>query len=126
MKKKEVIEPKLNSAQELFKEMLAEAKAASEKAYNSYHGLKQSCQHAIGASFVKTKYGYEGRASCIICGEYFGHYCPKSSDLHCHYYSVNGYIHLSTGEKIPVAEDHDPRYETDDCCLFCGMPDERK
>jgi hypothetical protein len=65
-------------------------------------------------------------AHCTTCGASFGWRCKQSPDGVCHYYSEDGQIELINGNKIPVTPDHDSEYETDDCCLFCGMPDERK
>jgi len=65
-------------------------------------------------------------SGCLGCGQYFGWRCKKSPDGVCHYFSEDGKIELIDGTTVPVAESHDPDYETDDGCLFCGMPDERK
>lgn len=65
-------------------------------------------------------------AVCLGCGGYFGWRCKKSPDGACHYFSEDGKIELVDGTTVPVAEGHAPDYETDDVCLFCGMPDERK
>lgn len=65
-------------------------------------------------------------ANCQGCHQYFGWRCKKSPDGVCHYYSEDGKIELIDNTQVPTPEDHDPDYETDDCCIFCGMPDERK
>ena len=48
-----------------------------------------------------------GSAKCLICGEHFSWYCPTSPDLECDYVQDNG--------------DYD-----EDCCRYCGHPEERK
>ena len=63
---------------------------------------------------------------CLGCGQHFGWRCKKSPDGVCHYFSEDGKIELIDGTNVPVSEGHDDQYETDDTCLFCGMPDERK
>lgn len=88
----------------------------------SYIRLK-GCRHEIE--------NIAGHASCSACKLELGWYCKDSPDHHCHYYSTdNGKsVELSTGEKVPnpgFEEDYEPLYETDDNCLFCGEPDERK
>ena len=30
------------------------------------------------------------------------------------------------GTRVYMGKDHEKEYETDDTCLFCGLPDERK
>jgi len=58
-------------------------------------------------------------------------YCPDSIDHHCHYYTERDdkgyYVELVNGDKLyKLPEDHDPDYETDDDCIFCHDPEERK
>jgi hypothetical protein len=72
-----------------------------------------------------------GSAWCKICERRFGWYCSGSPNHVCYYYTdlkdgVRG-IHLHDGEfftKIP--DNHDPQNESDDWCIFCGQPEERK
>jgi len=67
--------------------------------------------------------------SCPTCKSSFdkdGWYCEPSPDKRCHYYSRDGKISLRNGNTVDIPTDHDPEYETDDCCIFCGDPDERK
>lgn len=73
-------------------------------------------------------------AQCLICNSYFGWRCKISPDQNCHYYTEqdgpNGlrYVTLINGQKhyLPLPSNYDNQWETDDSCLFCGMPDERK
>ena len=95
------------------------------------------CPHNIHYS-IDLSWGEEwpeGDCWCAVCDMHFGHYCPKSPDHACHYFSEDGYVKLNTGETVPKPRDpeDDPKdyalsdsYETDDCCIFCGSPQERK
>lgn len=65
-------------------------------------------------------------AVCVDCRHDFGWRCKVSPDGVCHYFSEEGQVELIDGRKVPIPEDHDPNYETDDGCIFCGHPDERK
>jgi hypothetical protein len=98
--------------------------------------------------------GWEG-AVCADCDKGFGWFCPQSPDHACHYFSekgenVNGRpaVRLHTGELVAVPDKfyegwtshdgvtvssktepytfEDQAHETDDCCLFCNDPEERK
>jgi hypothetical protein len=66
------------------------------------------------------------RSSCVICGENFGHLCPESPDQICHYHTSGGFINLIDGRKIAAPANHDVDYETEDSCIFCHQPEERK
>lgn len=48
-----------------------------------------------------------GSAKCNICDEEFHWYCPTSPTLECDY------------------EQEDGSYD-EDCCRYCGLPEERK
>jgi len=66
-------------------------------------------------------------AHCLICDNGFGWRCIKSPDHVCHYYSNDGKVELIDGTKVDVPwSDYDAKYESEDGCIFCGMPDERK
>jgi len=68
---------------------------------------------------------------CLDC-ELFsgGWWCPKSPDNWCHYYSEeeNGkrVVFLAKGEKFFLPEKHIHQNESEDSCIFCGLPDGRK
>ena len=87
--------------------------------------LLANCQHKM----VKT-----GSASveCKLCNVWFGWYCPKSPDHTCYYFSEkdkNGrYIDLLSGVRCYLPKNYEPTagYESDDWCIFCGSPEERK
>lgn len=92
--------------------------------------LREECIHQISHPTKKDmRTGDFGGAYCLICGYDFGWWCPASPDSVCHYHSdENGKVELITGESVdfPKDEYYDPEYESSDCCLFCGDPDERK
>jgi len=75
-----------------------------------------------------------GSAFCETCGEDYNWYCPDSPDHTCHYFSTPGegqfsgtrYVTLIDGTAHTLPQEHDPMYETDDQCIFCGDPEERK
>lgn len=98
--------------------------------------LKDSCEHVFGCedcNDVDCKCGEALSAHCLICGK-SSHiwYCPKSPDHVCHYDSRKDeadrlYVELYNGKRFyKLPEDHDPDNESDDWCIFCGYPDERK
>ncbi len=76
-----------------------------------------------------------GYPKCSVCDDKFdGWYCPSSPDHFCHYDSwtedgINHYIYISEGdefEQFQLPEDHDPCEGSEDDCIFCGQPEERK
>lgn len=83
--------------------------------------LIEECPHVIAE-----RKNHDTYAICAGCGVDFGWYCPSSSDHVCHYYSSDGKVELITGEMVPLPPDYDSTYETMDCCIFCGKPEERK
>jgi ribonuclease HI len=89
--------------------------------------LAKTCQHRVEFNESEDE-DADGSYSgyCVVCNEYFGHYCPESPDHVCHYQTHAGKITLITGEEINAPEDHNPNYETWDMCIFCGGPEERK
>ena len=96
--------------------------------------LEGRCFHEIKLQKPDEE-GYYGGAECRFCGRIgWEHwYCPDSPDHVCHYFSVpeNGrcYVKDINGEKIYLPATHtveDERWETEDQCLFCGQPNERK
>lgn len=62
--------------------------------------IKLFCDHDI----VKTDWD---SAQCDICKEDFGHWCPDSPTHFCDY------------------DQEDGSYD-EDCCRYCGNPEERK
>jgi hypothetical protein len=110
------------------KAAIAVANAAVTRAYEDLNLLLAQCQHEIKIPSARDLKHYSGSAICIICGEDFGWYCPKSPDHICYYRSESdGWtVILRNGTKVTLNEHSDPEYQTDDCCLFCGAPEERK
>lgn len=97
--------------------------------------IESNCKHSIKQVGATPKYKHEGFASCENCDRDFGWWCPDSPDHTCHYYTVivEGFlitaraVELVNGtEHILYDYDGDPEYETDDDCVFCHEPDERK
>ncbi len=76
------------------------------------------------------KYDY---ASCDVCKQSFGYRCPgkDSPDEVCHYFTEDqdgkNMVLLSNGEYVEYTDpEHSPDHESDDYCLYCGSPQERK
>lgn len=68
---------------------------------------------------------------CIDCKTNLGWFCKESPDLTCHYYTESyqgkNMVKLSGGSFYEYkGKFHDPEFETEDRCLFCGDPEERK
>ncbi len=79
-------------------------------------GLEKECEHKVDKD-----------GKCLGCGQGFGWPCPDSLDGVCHYYTEDGMIHLIDGREVPSpTKVKDRRYESDDQCVFCGEPSERK
>lgn len=120
---KKAVIPELTPEQKAFQDELNQLESVYKKAKEAYWGRFNECKHVTAHSGVE-----DGSAWCAICGNDLGHYCPESPDHACHYFTNNdGKIELSDGTIVDVPnEEHDPDYETDDDCLFCHAPQERK
>lgn len=93
--------------------------------------LEGKCWHEI-------KEGTYGRGTCIICGSkrWFGWYCPKSPDHLCKYFSKYDeekklrFVMSINGERIYLSEKYTKNYneytESEDECIYCWLPQERK
>ena len=97
--------------------------------------IERNCKHVIVQVGAAPKYNDEGSAVCEDCGTWFGWWCPDSPDHTCHYhsYEIEAYLLTARAVELIDGDEHifydykgDPQYETDDECLFCGDPDERK
>lgn len=97
--------------------------------------IESNCKHNLIQFGAEPKFNHEGSARCEDCDRYFGWWCPKSPDNMCHYhtYKVEGFLLTARAVELVdgtehILEDYDgePRFETDDDCLFCHDPDERK
>jgi ribA/ribD-fused uncharacterized protein len=56
----------------------------------------------------------------------FGWDCPESPDGVCHYFSKEGKVELADGRSVPVPANHDATNESQEWCIFCKEPKERK
>ena len=85
--------------------------------------FKDFCSHTM----VKKK--GEG-AYCTDCETGLGWYCNQSPDNLCHYYSFEkdgkNHVELSNGHNHELDSSYDNEYETEDDCIFCHEPEERK
>jgi len=132
MKKRKVHTTELTEAQKVFADQLTALHKAMRKAKDAYQAKKDQCIHVV--SYTEDSGNWDcGSAWCELCGEDLGWYCPKSPDHACHYFSEGGKVKLAGGILVDIPEDckdedgsYNPNWETDDCCLFCGSPEERK
>lgn len=90
--------------------------------------LYEMCTHKIACGSHKWN---DDLAFCLVCGTGFGWYCTESPDHSCHYFSEvdengNPIVELHDGTIHRLPSDHNAEYETNDQCLFCGNPEERK
>ena len=110
----------LNQKQQQLKDDIEAAKKAYHAAGQKFGELKNSCK-----CHVVKEDNYES-ASCDICDESLGWKCPNSPDGVCKYFTYDGvHVELINGDTVETPK-HDYEYESDDTCLFCGHPDERK
>lgn len=115
------------------KEQIEAARGEVQAADDRVHVLMRQCPHEFKLLTDEMKHelrecSYEyGSAICQICDNNFGWRCADSPDTVCHYYTNDGnHVKLIDGTLANVPSGHDHRYETSDCCIFCGNPDERK
>lgn len=92
---------------------------------DALHRRLAPCKHPTTSKKEESHY-------CQQCKSYVGEgwWCPDSPDHHCYYFTEEGfesrYVVLKDGTEYHFHKGHDAEYETDDCCLFCCQPDERK
>ena len=143
-RKHRVSTPVLTPEQQKYKDGLAMLLKECDDAKKTYQEARKLCAHVIyrdGYGEYDPK-GDGGSAVCAVCGAGFGWWCPDSPDHACHYFTIGspertefddddevperlGLVRLLTGALV-VPPEHDADYETDDGCLWCGQPDERK
>jgi len=113
----------LTPEQEALKIEIQNAKSYIKAAEQVYIQRVKTCKHAFKLKHdpIYDDYGY---AICEICNHNFGWSCSESPDKTCHYFSKDGKVTLIDGTTVDVESDED--YETEDCCIFCGQPEERK
>ena len=118
---------------------ITQASIDKQTAHRLLMSLKAKCTHVAPNLILNKIFKEYDSQSCIICGTYMGHGCGKSPDRVCHYYTteVNGQrgVELFEGKFVPLKDilsegetedDYCMENETDDYCLFCGLPEERK
>jgi len=111
-----------------FKKELADLKATVSIAQTELYNKENSCTHELRELTqweLKDKWMSEG-AHCLICGTLWGWRCKHSPDSVCHYSSHEGKVKMIDGTRVDVPNGHNPEYENEDECIFCGMPEERK
>jgi len=121
----------LTPEQEELKAQIDFSRAELEQAKRAFQELTSKCEH------VNVKSG--SSVVCSVCGEHaYGWYCPKSPDKHCYYFTEipeedeEGtqefeefrFVRLRSGELFKL--DAPTESESDDWCIFCGQPEERK
>ena len=110
------------------KKEIKENEALLRDAESILRSTKKKCTHYLPPltdKQLKDKWMSAG-AVCEICSKCWSWRCKESPDSVCHYYTEDGKIPLINGDSVDPEPDHDPQYETDDYCLFCGNPEERK
>jgi hypothetical protein len=83
------------------KESIYKANKTINDAVQKIRTIQSECSHE------DVKIYSWGTAECKICGKEFDWYCPTSPTLECDY------------------EQEDGSYD-EDCCRYCGKPEERK
>lgn len=94
--------------------------------------INDNCHHTIIEVGAQPEYGWHGDATCEDCDTHFGWWCPVSPDHTCYYHTEE--IGKERGVTLHNGQNHifqeydlaDVEYETEDNCLFCHDPDERK
>ena len=121
----------LTQQQTDFKRVLQNAKTEIRKIEAKYQAVRNICIHVVNPEFTD-KYQCDV-AYCEVCNKTFGWKCPESPDHVCYYYTDGLKNCVSVVELIDKTihplENHtfnDVQGETEDCCLFCGQPQERK
>lgn len=125
--KRKVVKPELTESQLAYKAELSSIQSAIKVLLKQHTEKKRQCPHAIA-------YEVDSSAWCELCGEDFGWHCPSSPDHCCHYFSertapgMEPVVKLNNGGTAFLSSEHSENqaYETDDVCLFCGDPQERK
>jgi hypothetical protein len=107
---------------------LEEAGMTLAEAYKALFELMHHCNcefEPLTKEELEDEWMSEG-ARCIKCGQHRGWRCKISPDGVCHYHSKDGCVQLLGGELYKLPDSHDFNGESDDWCVFCVMPKERK
>ena len=131
MSRRPKLTPEQQQLKKIFNDKLEEIENEISAAQQKKTSLIHSCNHCFpeidrkrDSDFRTEQLSYN--AYCLICNSRFGHLCLESPDKVCHYYSKNGQVELVDKTFAQVPPGHDAKFETDDCCIFCGWPEERK
>jgi hypothetical protein len=121
---------KISQEGALLKNKLDELQSIINRCQREYDLVKETCQHELielTQKELNDEWMSEG-ADCLVCGEDFSMAwrCKCSPDSVCHYYSKDGKVKMIDGTLVDIPKGHNPEWETDDACIFCGMPEERK
>lgn len=85
----------------LLNNQLGEVNKKAHLIRKKIEAIKEECKHE------ELDINNWGSADCKICEKHFSWYCPTSPTLECDY------------------EQEDGTYD-EDCCRYCGEPEERK
>ena len=137
----QTVTPNQLSLQEQILEAKVKLKNCEDHLYNLYKQCKDHSFVELTEKDIELLRNTPWKASykitsavCKICNRDFGWRCPDSPDNTCHYYTSE--VKNSDGKRVValsnglhyMADDYtidDANAETDDCCLFCGFPEER-
>lgn len=128
--------PELTPEQAKLQADIEASKQEITEAQDRYGRLLDACKHVLPVLTDEMKdhlrrhteksWGFN-YACCGICGRGLGWRCTESPDGVCHYFTNdNGRVKLIDGTEVELAEPPDPDYESNDSCLFCASPQERK
>lgn len=99
------------------KEVIDNLRSIANKYHDALAVLIKNCKHVANN---------EEDTCCAICGIGLGWRCENSPDGVCHYHSNNHKVTLVNGNIAILPDDYDDNFESDDWCVFCGEPYERK
>jgi hypothetical protein len=103
------------------KERIAQTRQEIAASSETLRTLIATCTH------TERKPGDSDSATCETCDKDLGWKCEHAPDGVCHYFSEDdGQVNLTNGQSVPVPDGHDAQFETEDSCIFCQNPEERK
>jgi len=97
-----------------------ERKKRIDELHEELYRLNEGCRHELLSP------QNSAIAVCPTCNKDFGWFCEKSPDGVCHYFTIDGKVGLLNGTLVDPPKEHDISNESDDWCIYCGMPEERK
>ena len=118
----------LTEEQKSLKHMIDNTDHAIDKMASVRRKLALQCRHVLRPLTPEeiADQWMSVEAECLVCKTPFGWRCQDSPDGVCHYFSHDGLVKMIDGTMVPVPPDHNGKCETDDQCMWCGMPEERK